>query len=42
MLKIIFLDIDGVLNCQGTFERLDKSCIYGIDQRLVKVFNKGF
>jgi len=38
MNKVIFLDIDGVLNCLTTKER--HGPFLGIDQKLVKIFNK--
>ena len=36
--KLIFLDIDGVLNCHTTKERY--GCFLGIDQKLIKIFNE--
>jgi hypothetical protein len=36
--KIIFLDIDGCLNCRTTKER--HGPFLGIDQKLVKIFNQ--
>lgn len=39
-MKILFLDIDGVCNCEGTRERVGKSGVIGMDPAKVALVNE--